>query len=271
MQVSLGDGTVDAVQYLPNGIDFNGDGVPDVSSCIDPALTVQCTGGSPTPTQTVAPTPSATPTAAVAEMTINVGDGCLGSSSPLEFRFFDRTDQIVYPNTPQPYGLDAAGLSVTIACQPGALICYGAGDSEGLLSWGVGLDGTRSCSDCCSPCGNTTVSFTLACGAASFQLADGCPDGLGLEFAVFDRTSGTTYPGGGLVYLVSSGGSGGADVTCVSGDQLCFGAQPYTSTPSIYWGVGIDGTQGCAGDACCIDCPAPGAVPAAFDQDLICP
>jgi EF hand len=266
LQVTLG-GSVDVVRYSPNGIDFNGDGVPDVSSCTDPALTVQCRGGQPTPTPT--PAPTATPTEALAQMTLDVGNGCLGSGSPIEFRFFDQTNKIEYPNTPQPYGLDAAGSSVTIACRPGALVCYGAGDSAGLLSWGVGLDGTRPCGDCCSTCGNTTVSFTLACGAASIQLADGCPDGLALEFAIFDRTSGTTYPGGGQVYIVSSGGSGFANVTCVSNDQLCFGAQPYTSTPSIYWGVGLDGTQICA-DACCINCPGPDAAPAVLEQDLIC-
>ena len=52
LQVTPVDGSSDVVQYFPNGIDFNGDGVPDVSSCTDPALTVQCSGGSPNPART---------------------------------------------------------------------------------------------------------------------------------------------------------------------------------------------------------------------------
>jgi hypothetical protein len=88
--------------------------------------------------------------------------------------------------------------------------------------------------------------------------------------AIFDRTSGTTYPGGGQVYIVSPGGSGSARLTCVSNDQLCFGAQPDTSNPPIYWGVGIDGTDNCADNACCINCPGPDAAPAALEENLIC-
>ena len=43
LRVTLPDGTVATVQYSPQGIDFTGDGVPDVSSCLDPSLQ-QCPG-----------------------------------------------------------------------------------------------------------------------------------------------------------------------------------------------------------------------------------
>ena len=42
LQVTVSGGTGSVIHYSPNGIDFNGDGVPDVSSCTDPALSLQC-------------------------------------------------------------------------------------------------------------------------------------------------------------------------------------------------------------------------------------
>lgn len=41
----------------------------------------------------------------------------------------------------------------TIVCDDGELICYGAETDSGL-TWGVGLDFTATCDDCCFVCGS---------------------------------------------------------------------------------------------------------------------
>ena len=52
--------------------------------------------------------------------------------------------------------------SFNLQCSSGELICYGAwvrGDSN--TYWGVGIDNSQYCSDCCYYCGEPTAPITL--------------------------------------------------------------------------------------------------------------
>jgi hypothetical protein len=108
-----------------------------------------------------------------------------------------------------------------------------------------------------------------ASGAAAFTLRDGCDDGVGIDFSVFDSTRGDlVYPGGGLVYSIDSGSTATATLSCIPGDILCFGAIQHKAAPALQWGVGIHGNGGC--ENCCIACSASQSDPATLDQQLVC-
>ncbi len=251
--------------------DVDGNGVVTVNELIQAvsAALYGCPGAAtPTP-QGGPPTPTPTAAGGNAQMTFNVGDSCIEQGRDIHFRLFDTVNGVVYPDAADDYVLNPAGSSVTISCSQGGSICYGAADAAGFFVWGAGLDGKTSCADCCYPCQSGTVAFGLNCGAASFTLHDGCSDGVGIDFSVFDKTNANLlYPGGGLVYAIGSDSVSTETLVCIPGDKLCFGAVQHKVGSALEWGVGIHGNEGCAN--CCILCSASQSAPASLDQNLVC-
>lgn len=85
----------------------------------------------------------------------------------------------------------------------------------------------------------------------AWRLTDGCSDGRGLQVKLFDKTNSLVWPDASHVYVVGSGGTFQQTISCRRGANVCYGAQTDPSN-GTYWGVGIDGRQGCS--TCCFTC-----------------
>jgi len=84
-----------------------------------------------------------------------------------------------------------------------------------------------------------------------WTIADSCDDGSGLQVRFFDRNSTRVWPNSSEVYVIGPGGSATFDIECDRDHLICFGAE--TDPPSgIFWGVGLDGAEGCS--ECCVVC-----------------
>ncbi|GAB3286317.1 DUF7477 domain-containing protein [Parahaliea aestuarii] len=95
-------------------------------------------------------------------LTINITDAC-NDGRPLDYRFFDKTNNLVWPNSSQYYYTSGyySTDSHTLSCRTGAQICYGAETDNWY--WGVGLDGDRGCEDCCVTCQTTEFNVNPGC------------------------------------------------------------------------------------------------------------
>ena len=115
------------------------------------------------------PPPGRTPTPSGGVFTFTATDAC-NDGRPVEFRIFEQVGSVTprsrrYPGGNQVLvtrGLNQPGTS-RIACQAGTNLCWGGrirGRSD-LGYYGVDLDGSKGCSDCCTPCGGTrNATFT---------------------------------------------------------------------------------------------------------------
>jgi hypothetical protein len=96
-------------------------------------------------------------------------DACAGGGSA-SVRFFDVHNGLEAPGPGRAHIVaPSSSASFGLACEPNADVCLGAETRDGLVTWGVGLDGTRACTDCCARCLGQTVSSTLACDRARRQ------------------------------------------------------------------------------------------------------
>jgi hypothetical protein len=84
-----------------------------------------------------------------------------------------------------------------------------------------------------------------------WSIADGCNDGRGIAVRLFDKTNNLVWPDGNRQYVAGPGESVNVAIACRRDARICFGAKTDPATNS-YWGVGIDGRQGCdnCGYAC---------------------
>lgn len=102
-----------------------------------------------------------------ATFTWTIKDGCLDGSG-IYVRFFDETNNLVFPNGTQAYVVNSGRSSVIkLTVKRGAKICYGAEptDLDGSF-WGVGLDNDQGCSSCCNVVpskGNIARTVNLIC------------------------------------------------------------------------------------------------------------
>jgi hypothetical protein len=112
--------------------------------------------------------PKATcPPAGNATFTWTIIDGC-GDGQGLFVRFFDETNNIIFPNSSQVYSINSAHTGVVkLSAKRGAKICYGAEPTNrNGHFWGVGLDNDQSCASCCTivpNTGNISRSVRLIC------------------------------------------------------------------------------------------------------------
>jgi hypothetical protein len=107
--------------------------------------------------------PKACPPPGNATFTWTIIDGCADGLG-IYARFFDETNDLVYPNTTQVYsiGSNRSG-TVRLSVKRGAKICFGAEPSnrDGNY-WGVSLDNDQACPNCCNIVPNTgNISRTV--------------------------------------------------------------------------------------------------------------
>ena len=81
----------------------------------------------------------------------------------IDLRFFERFRNLVWPRENQVYVLDDSAVrSITLSCNSGDYICYGASESGNPKTyWGKGIDGKKGCSRCCYYCGSQTRTIRL--------------------------------------------------------------------------------------------------------------
>ena len=81
----------------------------------------------------------------------------------VSLEFYSQDYNRAWPGGGEVYILDDWDpKSFNLQCSTGELICYGAwvrGDSSQY--WGVGIDNSQYCSDCCYYCGERTDPITL--------------------------------------------------------------------------------------------------------------
>lgn len=112
--------------------------------------------------------PKATcPSGGNATFTWTIQDGCVDGLG-IYIRFFDETNDIVFPNSSQVYSISSGRTgSVKLSVKRGAKVCYGAEPSNRDGSyWGVSLDNDQSCASCCNivpNTGNLSRSVKLVC------------------------------------------------------------------------------------------------------------
>jgi len=96
-------------------------------------------------------------------------DDCGGTA--IYYRFFDETDNLVWPAQPNAYYFPYSDqvYTTTLSCQTGAKICYGGSfytNTEQPEYWGVGIDNDESCPNCCFTCENSSTPINLlSCSA----------------------------------------------------------------------------------------------------------
>ena len=99
----------------------------------------------------------------------------------------------------------------------------------------------------------------------TFRITDACNDGYDINYRFFANDASDDvvggWPGGNLVYSTRRlGETHTHTLACPSNTvKICYGAQRESSSrDNSYWGVGLDGDEGCAD--CCISCPSSGVV-----------
>jgi len=91
-------------------------------------------------------------------------DAC-GDGADIEWRLWSQTQDWAWPGPDEAFVTPGDGFNAveTIACLEGDLVCLGA--RSAAFEWGVGLEGTLPCENCCYICGFETVDFgALECG-----------------------------------------------------------------------------------------------------------
>jgi len=98
--------------------------------------------------------------------TLALVDACVDAQG-IQARFFEQVNSqltgSVWPGNSQVYTAPSDGtIEVDLSCQRGTFICMGAAPrpTNGLY-WGIGLDGTESCADCCLSCGASSTTNLL--------------------------------------------------------------------------------------------------------------
>jgi len=108
---------------------------------------------------------SVTPPPVVTNSTITftITDGC-NNGVPIDYKFYDVTNNLVWPTSTTHYATQAynATYNHDLSCNTGAKVCYGA--RSATYYWGVDVDDSKSCTDCCIFCqSGNSLSRRLTC------------------------------------------------------------------------------------------------------------
>jgi hypothetical protein len=100
-------------------------------------------------------------------ITFTITDGC-NNGVQIDYKFYDETNNLVWPSATTHYSTLAYNGVYThnLSCNAGANVCYGARTLvNGVQTyWGVDVDNSKSCADCCITCSNGfSLSRRLAC------------------------------------------------------------------------------------------------------------
>lgn len=84
----------------------------------------------------------------------------------VDYKFYDIDNDLVWPSTHQVYYTESYGKEHThvLTCEPGAKICIGGHSGSSYYSgvyWGVDIDNSNGCTDCCSFCDGSTRYFSF--------------------------------------------------------------------------------------------------------------
>lgn len=106
--------------------------------------------------------PPPPPPPATSVITFQLTDACNDGYS-IDYKFYDETDNLVWPSSSSHYYDNYGNVSTNnLSCNTGANVCYGA--SSSTFYWGVGVDNTQTCPDCCITCqAGASLSRTLTC------------------------------------------------------------------------------------------------------------
>jgi hypothetical protein len=96
-----------------------------------------------------------------------VVDGC-NDGQDIQIRFWDFINQLVWPDNVNVYVQSYfTQVTYSLQCTTGNTICLGANEPVNQLYWGVDIDGSETCPDCCYTCANASVTGinggTLTC------------------------------------------------------------------------------------------------------------
>jgi hypothetical protein len=110
---------------------------------------------------------AAPPPPSMSTVTFTITDACHDGWA-INYRFWDETNSLVWPSATTNYYTqhDDTPYQSALSCETGALICYGARNSNPALPyyWGVDVDNSESCPDCCIRCqSGNTLSRRLTC------------------------------------------------------------------------------------------------------------
>ena len=154
-----------------------------------------------------------------------------------------------------------------------------APSTAGTYYYGACVDsvsGERNTDNNCS--GNEGVRVTVSSSGGgspgggsggsrgiNFRITDACNDGYDMNYRFFANDASSdvigVWPEAGRVYVTRRlGETYTHTLACTSDtDKICYGAQRESSSgDNSYWGVGLDGDEGCSG--CCYSCPSSGSV-----------
>ena len=84
-------------------------------------------------------------------VTFNITDAC-NDGFRIDYKFFDETNNLVWPSSSTHYFTNFYNTTYThsLSCSTGAKICFGG--ETGTRYWGVDVDDSKSCTDCCIIC-----------------------------------------------------------------------------------------------------------------------
>ena len=96
-------------------------------------------------------------------ITFTITDGCNNGIS-INYKFYDVDNNLVWPSATTHYATQFYNASYThnLLCRAGARVCYGARSAN--YYWGVDVDRSKSCTDCCIFCqAGNSLSRRLTC------------------------------------------------------------------------------------------------------------
>jgi len=98
-------------------------------------------------------------------MNWTIGDQC-NNGAQINYKFHDRANGLFWPSSSSHYYITyGQTISHRLSCVTGSLICIGA--QSGSMSWGVGINDTSGCSNCCRTCDGSTYAYTFGCSSPS--------------------------------------------------------------------------------------------------------
>jgi Putative Ig domain len=126
--------------------------------------------------------------AGTSTLTIQMEEDSDCNNVTIWFRFFDETNNLVWPAPPNAYYFQNSNqvYAQPISCQTGAKVCYGGSfytNTEEPEYWGVGINNDESCPNCCYTCetGTTPVNLLSCSGTTAAMRERRLDDPLGRD------------------------------------------------------------------------------------------
>jgi len=157
-------------------------------------------------------------------------------------------------------GLVLANGTFMFSCSPaGAYSIDTVTDGSGLITLFGFADGHFPSRTTLGSFGRFDVTLNLASSTVqpppaanstiTFNITDGCNNGLQIEYKFYDVSDNLVWPSATSHYFTEFlNATYRHDLLCSTGAKVCYGARSGT----FYWGIDEDGTKACAD--CCIFC-----------------